>query len=641
MSGTAALGNGCSASTAVLHVLTRTGTAALITPTTGRRVVRVSRGVKAGPQRRQGGIITSGAVAPNPVTPTGHTLIHPTPRLPVESHGGPSLAGGASDGLEVGGQGLCESGTVARGNPEETPLSLADSEMDQPLDPDKSKELGSAGLKSRISEDLVSAIREAQTAWHCSVPAGMDLQEQGYKYQEPYWFWKDKIFIPSSVRQSVLMELHDTPYQGHKGIDRTLQSAAQLNISWQGIRKDVAHFVRTCASCQRAKPYPHKNQGQMVSIPVASAPWALMTADFITELPQTVNGHSAILVVVDKFSKYVILIPCSTKLTAEQCARLMHDHVFCMFGWPEGIISDRDKLFTSQFWKTFMSLQGTQLKLSTAYHPQTDGQTERMNRTLEDMIRHYIGPDQSDWDQWLKVAQFAINNAHVVSTGMTPHYLLFGRHPKTPFHLALLKHCLPDNVVQVPSAVKLSTDLQIRCEQARSYLHAARDRQQAQADKVRKPVQFAEGDQVLLHTQNFPFRSPKGALVKKLLPRWIGPFPVVQRIGKVAYQLQLPSHLQLHPVFHVSKLKPFRSDGRYQPPPAPIIIDNQAEYEVDMIHAHRDTGRGRKTRQYLVRWVGYGPEHDTWEPLSGLSRASDMVDEYWTRVRSRAATTQR
>jgi len=374
------------------------------------------------------------------------------------------------------------------------------------------------------------------------------------------------------------------------------------------------------------------------SIEIPGGPWSVITVDFITQLPITASKYDAIMVVVDKFSKYVVLIPCTTKLNAEHCARLMHDNIFCSYGWPEKIISDRDKLFTSKFWKTYMSLSGTQLGLSTAYHPQTDGQTERTNRTLEDMMRHYIGPDQSDWDLWLKCAQFAINNAHTQSINMTPHYLLFGRHPKTPFHLALLKHCLQDKVIQVPTAVQLSTALQERVEQAKTNLKAAMDRQNTQAAKVRQSVSFEIGDKVLLHTLNFTFKGPKGVLVKKLLPRWIGPFPVVELVGPVAYKLQLPSHLNLHPVFHVSKLRPFRSDGRYQPPPPPVLVDNQHEYVVQMIHAHRDTGRGKKSRQYLVRWEGYGPEHDTWEPLSCLTNSADSIDEYWTRLMTRAVT---
>ena len=132
-----------------------------------------------------------------------------------------------------------------------------------------------------------------------------------------------------------------------------------------------------------------------------------------------------------------------------------------------------------------------------------------------------------------------------------------------------------------------------------------------------------------MHTKHFPFKSSKGALVKNLLPRWIGPFPVAQSVGKVAYRLQLPAHLKLHPVFHVSKLRPYRSYGRTQPPPPPVLLDGQEEYVVDLVHAHRDVGRGKsRARQYLVRWHGYAHEHDTWEPEANLSNAQDMVDAY-------------
>ena len=217
------------------------------------------------------------------------------------------------------------------------------------------------------SADLVSAISLAQASWAKSQTLNA-LQEDGFSYQMPWWYYKGGIFIPpepQDLRTQVLAELHDTPYQGHKGVKRTIEAAKQHGINWKGMQAAIEKFISTCAACQRAKPYPTKNQGIMVSLPVASGPWAQITIDFITQLPSTLNGYTAILVVVDKFSKFTVLIPCTTTLTAEDCARLLHDHIFCMFGWPVDIVSDRDELFTSKFWVTFMSLQGTQL--STAY----------------------------------------------------------------------------------------------------------------------------------------------------------------------------------------------------------------------------------------------------------------------------------
>jgi len=587
----------------------------------------------------------SAELDPNPSTPSeawNETLV-PTLNTPVDAFANPSQLGGWTGRSSGGLQGL-RIPARRSDDPKEPPLKNADAEGSQPLVLGRTRELDNENPAYRpkhgsSSVDLVSALRDAQASWAQALQKPLNaLQEDGYSYQTPWWYYKGALFVPPEpqVRRLILTELHDTPYQGHKGVARTVKAAGQIGVNWPGMVPDIKAFVNTCASCQRAKPYPHKNAGVMVSHPVAEGPWSVITIDFITQLPSTMRGHDAILVVVDKFSKYTILIPCTPHLTAIGCAQLLHDHVFCVHGWPRDIVSDRDVLFTSGFWQTFMSLQGTNLAMSTAFHPQTDGQTERQNRTLEDMLRHYVGPDQRDWDDWLKVAQFAINNAHTDSIGMTPHYLLFGAHPNTPFHLALLKHCAPvaDPKMQNPSAVQLSTALQERVELARQYLHAARDRQQARADQVRVPVKFNVGDQVLLHTQHFTFKSPKGALVRKLLPRWIGPFPVVQCVGQVAYKLQLPVHLRVHPVFHVSKLKPYHSDGRIQPPPVPLIIDGQEEYVVDMVHAHRDVGSGsRKVRQYLVRWAGYTPEHDTWEPERNLSNAQDMVDAYWSRAR--------
>ena len=178
-------------------------------------------------------------------------------------------------------------------------------------------------------------------------------------------------------------------------------------------------------------------KGLMQPLPIPEDLWHTVTVDFIGELPKTLSGFNAVLVAVDKFSKMVTLIPTMTTLTAVECSHLLHANVFSKHGWPAIIVSDRDKLFTSQFWTAYTSLQGIDLGLSTAYHPQTDGQTEVANRVIEDMLRHYINPTLDDWDLHLPCAEFAINNSHTPAISTTPFFLNYGRHPRTPLHLAL------------------------------------------------------------------------------------------------------------------------------------------------------------------------------------------------------------
>ena len=286
--------------------------------------------------------------------------------------------------------------------------------------------------------------------------------------------------------------------------------------------------------------------------------------------------------------------------------------------------SDRDTLFTSAFWEEFTALMGTTLSRSTAYHPQTDGQTERVNRTLEEMLRHYVSPTQDDWDELLDAAEFALNNAWHESVRNTPFFLNSGQHPLTPASV--------DVDTKVPAAKAFTEDLHAAVDLAKASLLSAQARQAEYANQKRREVNYEVGQQLLLSTKNVRLKNP-GA--QKLLPKWIGPFQVTKRVGPVAYQLDLPDNMKLHDVFQVALLRPYHSDGTVQPPPA-ILIEGEHEYEVDRILDHKDKpARSKgKTREYLVKWLGYEPEHNTWEPEANLLNCHDSLQKYWATIES-------
>ena len=265
------------------------------------------------------------------------------------------------------------------------------------------------------------------------------------------------------------------------------------------------------------------------------------------------------------------------------------------------IVSDRDTLFTSEFWEEVSALLGTRLAKSTAYHPATDGQTERTNRALEEMLRHYVSPTHDDWDEHLDAAEFAINNAWQESVRNTPFFLNTGQHPLTP--------ASADLDVKAPAAKAFTEDLQAAAELAKASWQSAQDRQAEYANQKRREVTYQVGDEVLLSTKNIRLKNP-GA--KKLLPKWIGPYKVTRQIGPVAYELELPENLKLHDVFHVSLLHPYLSDGTIHPPPS-MLIEGETEFQVDRFLDHRDkrTQKKEHAREYLVKWTGYGPEHNT------------------------------
>jgi hypothetical protein len=266
---------------------------------------------------------------------------------------------------------------------------------------------------------------------------------------------------------------------------------------------------------------------------------------------------------------------------------------------------------------------GVQRRLSSAFHPQTDGQTERMNKVLEEYLRHFVSPSQTDWDMLLSAAEFALNDTYQASIGSTPFYLTYGQHPLTPARAAVAKS-------NVPAAVDFLQNIRQAVKRGKQLLLAAQQRQKAYFDSKRRDVVFKPGQKVFLSTEHIRLKSVG---TQKLLPRFIGPFAVVQRVGENAYKLQLPDNLKMHKVFHVSLLKPYRSDGRYQPPPLPLFFDDEGEpwYEVESVLQHRDLKRGRRTvTQFLIKWKGYGHEHNTWEPERNLS--AESLQSYWDSV---------
>jgi hypothetical protein len=247
------------------------------------------------------------------------------------------------------------------------------------------------------------------------------------------------------------------------------------------------------------------------------------------------------------------------------------------------------------------------------------------------MLRHYISPSLIDWDKLLTLVEFAINNSYHESIKTTPFLLTKGRQVLTPMDYAI--HKGTGRVVQdhsVPSAVKFTHDMQLRLHSARACLLAAQQRQKRYADSNRTFTTFSIGDQVLLSTANMHF---KGDLTKKLMPRFVGPFSVVDVINPVAVRLDLPVTMPIHPVFHVSLLKHYYPGGRVQPPPPTVVVDGEQEFVVQSILAHRLVKRGRSVKtQFLIRWQGYAPEHDTWEPESNLTNCPDIIKAYWQSV---------
>jgi hypothetical protein len=427
-----------------------------------------------------------------------------------------------------------------------------------------------------------------------------------------------------NLRRDVLDALHGPRHIGHPGRTKTVDLVSR-SWWWPGLYEDVREFVAFCDSCQKVKASTQMPAGLLQPLEIPRRKWQSISMDLITGLPKTKSGFDAIWVVVDRLSKCAHFAATTTNADAEDIAELLRTRVYMHHGSPLEIVSDRDPRFTSKFSQAMYKLTGCRAAFSTAYHPQSDGQTERVNRILEDYLRHYVGPRQTDWDTHLPEAEFAYNNAWQASINTTPFRLTYGQDPIIPFQQVLNTN--------IPTADVFARKMKKDLDRARSFLVAAQDRQKHYADLRRREITLGVGQKVLLSTKNLQMHG-----TPKLLPRFIGPFTISQQISPVAYRLALPAHYKIHDVFHVSLLKIYKDSGTVQPPP-PELIDGVEEYEVEEIIAHRDR-RGNKT-EFLVRWVGYGPGHDSWEPREHLVNAQDKLQAYLDSYGSGPVTARR
>jgi hypothetical protein len=445
-----------------------------------------------------------------------------------------------------------------------------------------------------------------------------------------------RFYVPDNarLRDAILYDAHDAPYAGHTGVDKT-HDRVQRFFWWPNMKSDVHTYVTHCDACQRNKPRNHKAFGHLQPLPVPSRRFAVITMDLIVKLPSTssVPVFDSILVIVDKFSKYTRLVPCRESMSAAAVADLLHTHWFSDFGMPDQIISDRGSHFNNHFLSSIFRILSIRHSLSTAYHPQTDGQTERTNRTLEAMLRQYVAPTQTDWHSHLPNVQFAINNSFNVATGSTPFFLVFGQHPATLGTLGLhstqpgtrFSRVSPS---EVPAATEVVSAWESAVRRARVCLQSAADRMSKYYNVDRFHPIFFPDQLVLLSTLHLSLALPGSS---KFHPRFVGPFQVVARVGPSAVRLRLPPHWhRIHDVFHVSLLKHYKPGALLSvlPPTAALSPGGEGlELVPDKIIAH-ESKNGRE--RFLVTFLNSGPEFNQWCRKSKLKAFPLLLAQWFT-----------
>lgn len=443
------------------------------------------------------------------------------------------------------------------------------------------------------------------------------------------------LYVPKgdALRTRLIRECHDSATAGHLGRDKTVEQM-QRRFFWHGMTTRVGEYVTTCDACQRNKPSQRLKPGLLMPIASPTGAGHTWTMDLITQLPKTRGGHDAIVVWVCKFSKLRHYAACKTAISAPALARLFLDTVVRHHGMPERIISDRDPRFTAHFWRAFWTSMGSTLDMGAAYHPESDGQTENANKTLEIMLRSVIDFTQDDWDEHLAAAELAFNSSKNETTGFTPFYLMFGREARLPIDLALAPLT---KAVDNPAAAEATARWRAALQQASENTVRQQRRQKTYADRNRREVRFVVGDRVLLSTAHLKLIGERKR-VRKLTERYVGPYRVKRVVNANAYELELPASLKIHPVINISHLKEYR-DGAHAFPDRPVrltrpepaaVDDNGAPaWEVDRLLDHRKVRRGaRQIDQYLVEWKGYPISEATWEPIELLTGSMDLVAEF-------------
>ncbi len=431
--------------------------------------------------------------------------------------------------------------------------------------------------------------------------------------EEGLLHYKRRLYIPRDLRKRILQSEHDSKVAGHFGQDKTVELVGR-NFWWPGMKAEIVEYIQSCPTCQQDKAKRHKQYGLLSPLELPHAPWQSISMDFITGLPVS-RGCDELWVIVDRFTKMAHFVPLEVgSKTAADLARIFAREIWRIHGLPEDIISDRDSRFTSAAWQVFIGILGVKPRMSTAFHPQTDGQTERMNQVIEAYLRPFLNQEQDDWTDLLPLAEFAYNNSAASGTKLTPFYANYGWHPGTN---------APRSVEALhPASEVYAHWIKGAIDRAREALQETRNLMSKHSDNRRlEAPSYQVGDGVMLSTRNLKVKRPS----KKLDHKFIGPFQIEKVVSPTAMRLTLPQRWRTHPTFHVSQLEPYVAGSRPSPDFEKVLrevsdLEDEVEYDVEDIMGSIT----RRTRvMYHVKWLGFPKKKDwTYEPYENFSEAA-------------------
>ena len=353
-------------------------------------------------------------------------------------------------------------------------------------------------------------------------------------------------YVPGSVRPQVMQWGHSSRMACHPGGGRTL-GLLRRRFWWPTMERDVQRFVAGCAICARGKTLHRPPAGLLRPLSIPTRPWSHIALDLVTGLPES-QGYTTILTIVDRFSKAVHFVPLTKLPSAMETAQLLIENVLRLHGIPAEITSDRGPQFISGVWQAFFRAIGAKANLSSGYHPQTNGQTERANQHLESVLRCVTATETSRWSEQLPWVEYAVNSQTCAATGLSPFEASVGYQPPV----------FPQQEVEV--AVPSVHHHYRRCRRiwraAREALQRTREQNVRYANAHRCPApEYRVGEKVWLSTKNIRLQGE----TKKMSPRYVGPFSIAKMVNPVTIRLRLPPTMRIHPVFHVSLVKTYVS----------------------------------------------------------------------------------
>ena len=470
-------------------------------------------------------------------------------------------------------------------------------------------------------EDEVDTDTESEDSSSSEGEDGLDAPQDG-PIRSKLGRYKLICLTTLEDKQRALEESHYDPMAGHFGYRKTLEKLKR-RYRWKGMNKDVEKYCGACLRCKMSVAAKHRPYGPLQPLSPPERAWEDVTFDFITELPTCAQSglrYDAIMVVVDRLTKMSHYIPARADWDGKDLAYVWIREIVRLHGVPKRIISDRGPLMNAKHWETFNHYLNARRVLTSAYHPQTDGQTERQNQTLEQYLRVYCTLEQDDWVQWLPLAEFAYNDSTHATTRMTPFQANTGLDPRRADwpDLGLGKGEAPLGHQVAAKVIALQRICRQNIESANTY-------QRQYADKKRLPIPFKIGDKVLISNKNIKSQRPK----KKLDWKYIGPGIIEKQIGPSAFKVNVPGLQNVHPVFHASLLEPYKDTTPIPHPNLPIVDVLRSfgddVYEVDKVVERRKNDSGEW--EYLVKWTGYPEEENSWEPGSSIS--GNTLQKFW------------